>query len=333
MADELPPDLEEEEVPGGKAVTGHKSLRDKYVFGRKFEPKKNFSQRLQENREKLGAGVKEEAKDQAKKAVSKVVKEAAIQAARAVYAWIATAIGPYVGIVIVIVVIIIAVIIAITAAYGITANNGIYGKKATQAANKYDPSVIGDIRVILGDQIMVSNNPQDNYFSQGDPSFNTQALSGSWPSGKNKLAEAGCGITSCTMMMRYYGVTNITPVDFANRMAKENGGSLNLVTSTMLEYINPVLKSQGKAEKSLAQIAPNAQAIAKYIQNGDPVLAHGNPICGSSGQHYVLIVGISKDYKNFVISDPAASKPRQSAARYCSNSELLGGILDLTVLQ
>lgn len=317
MADELPPNLEEEEIPGGPAVMP--SPKSKNPFAKKTG-------------EALNKG-KEVAKDQAKKAISKVIREATVQAARAVYAWIATAIGPYVGIIIAVAIIIIVITIAITAAYGFKANKGAHGLSATQAAEKYDPSVIGDIRVILGDQIMVSNNPEQNYFSQGDPAFNKESLKGSWPSGKNKLAEAGCGITACTMMMRYYGVQNISPVDFGNQIAKENGGSLNLVPETMLEYVNPLMKSQGQKEKSLAQIAPNAQTIAKYIQNGDPVLAHGNPICGSSGQHYVLIVGISKDYKNFVISDPAASKPRQSAARYCSSSNLLGNILDLTVLQ
>lgn len=336
MADELPPNLEPEEVPGGPAINDPERS-DSYGIRKKLEPKKNFSQRFRENREKLADKGKDAAKDQAKKAVSKVIRQAIIQAVRAaaVWAWgaITAILGPYAIPIVIVVLAIILIVVSITVSYGNRANKGLHGLSQTQAADKYNPSVIGDIRVVLGDQYMVSNNPEQNYFSQGDPAFNKESLQGSWPSGANKLAQAGCGITACAMMMRYYGVTDITPVDFANQIAKEHGGSLNLVRTTMLEYVNPIMKSQGKPTKAITGVAHNAQAIAKYIQAGDPVLAHGDPICESAGEHYVLIVGISKDFQNFVISDPAAGKPRQSAARYCTSDNLLSHIIDLSVLR
>lgn len=220
-------------------------------------------------------------------------------------------------------------IVAITIV--IRAYKGFWGRAQVQAASIYDSSVMGDVRVALGDVIMVSNTPQNNYFSQGDANFNKEPLNGHWEKSAPYLKNAGCAITSCAMMIRYYGVTNVSPVQFANEMA--NGGSLNLRPDWMLHYVNPVLKSQGKKERTIARINPDMATIAKYIKNGDPVLAHGWPICNSEGQHYVLIVGVSKDMSNFVISDPAAGKPRQSAARYCSKSDLLGNIKDLTVLQ
>lgn len=326
MADELPPNLDPKEVPGGEAINKSQGL-DSYGIRKKLEPKKNFGQRLQEGKGKLGDKGKQEVADQAKKAVTKVIRQATTQAIRTAIAWVAAALGPYTVPVVIVVIAIVIIVVAITAAYGNRANKGLHGLSQAQAANKYDSSVIGDIRVVLGDQIMVTNDPQANYFSQGDPAFNTEPLKGSWirlGPGK-KLKDAGCGLTACTMMMRYYGVTDITPVDFANRMV-EKTGHLDLDTSVMLSYVKG---------KKLVQVNHNASAVASYIQNGDPVLAHGNPICGSSGQHYVLIIGISKDLQNFVISDPAAddSKDRQSAARYCSNDKLLGGIIDLIAFQ
>lgn len=226
-------------------------------------------------------------------------------------------------------IVIIISVVAITII--IRAYRGFWGRGQVQASSIYDSSVMGDIRVVLGEQIMVSNTPQNNYFSQGDPAFNQQPLNGHWENNEPYLKNAGCGITSCAMMMRYYGVTNVSPVQFANEMA--NGGSLALRPNFMLNYVNPVLKNQGKKERTITEITANVQTIAKYIQNGDPVLAHGNPICDSKGEHYVLIVGISKDFSKFVISDPAAGKPRQSAARFCSQSDLLGHIKQLIVLQ
>lgn len=203
------------------------------------------------------------------------------------------------------------------------ATRGLMGRSRIQAASIYDSSVMGSIDVILGDQIMVSNTPQLNYFSQGDPNFNKQPLNGHWTNNEPYLKNAGCGITSCAMMIRYYGVTNVDPVKFANDMA--NGGSLALIPEHMSTYL---------PNKKVIKISPRTiETVSKFIQNGDPVLAHGDPICGSSGEHYVLIVGISKDMQNFVISDPAASKPRQSAARSCSKNSLLGNIKELIVLQ
>ncbi len=207
---------------------------------------------------------------------------------------------------------------------------------ASAAASTADSKItINELKNLYNQQSVVSESPEDFYLSQADDRFNKAELQGT---GFNKceykgvmgtwLKCAGCALTSMTMALRYYGVDNVTPDVFANKWAEINGGDLKLNYSDKLSQIaNYFLSQKGLPEKKAYRVqrAPTVEEIKKYIANGMPMVTQGQPMCGSSSYHFVLIIGITSDGKSLIISDPAgkewltkAGVQRGSPARYCN---------------
>jgi len=196
-------------------------------------------------------------------------------------------------------------------------------------------SDISSIKELLGESNMIPGDPTSWYFSQADPKFNKKKLNGTWPSGRSMLRQAGCAITSATMMIRIYGVKDVTPVDYANRNAKTMGGSLKLNKGLIATYINEHYEKTGNSRRvKVIRVPTNLNTIKKYIANGDPILTQGEVAFGgagkpnSGGQHWVVIIGVSKDNKWLVISDPASmtsSGKRGSPARFADAKQLKNG--------
>jgi len=180
---------------------------------------------------------------------------------------------------------------------------------------------MNDLNMLFGQKYIISDNPKNFYFSQADPKFNKEKLKGRWNKCGPELKCAGCALTTMTMALRYFGVNNVTPVDFANYWAEQHGGNLNIAGS-MEGPINHFLKINGLPNKNAKRIygVPSVSTIKGYIERGIPIVTQGNRICGSSGQHWVLIIGISKDERSVIISDPAGGW-RSSPARYCNMSD------------
>lgn len=203
------------------------------------------------------------------------------------------------------------------------------GNFASAASSTVESQLaIREMRELFGQGLIVSENPEQFYFSQADKRFNTNVLNGGgWGcKGGNYLKCAGCALTSVTMALRYYGVNNITPDVFANKWSEMNGKSL-LISGDMGGIFNYYLKQNGLPEKKATRVdeKPSMEQIKQYISNGMPMVTKGEKICGSDAQHWVLIIGVSADGKSVVISDPAGKNwideetgvGRGSPARYC----------------
>jgi len=199
-----------------------------------------------------------------------------------------------------------------------------------------DATYVAGISELVGKSYMIPGDPRSWYFSQADPKFNTAPLNGHWGKCRPYLECAGCTITSSTMMARYYGVTNITPVDYANRMA--NGGSLDINRDMLATYVNEHYKKIGdprRKKQQMTLVAKSVESVKKAISQGDPILTKGVKAFGfppkikdSSSQHWVVIIGISMDSKYLIISDPAGLNyggGRGSAARPVSIEQLSNG--------
>lgn len=271
-----------------------------------------------------------EAKDQAKQFIKDKVKQAALQAikaaASAAWSWLVATVGPYAAVIIVVILLILLVAVP---AFGLwsKARKGAFGNSvgsllsASASSSSADSKIaMSELRELMGQKLVISDNPSSFYFCQADPQFNQEPLNGKWPSGRNRLKQAGCAITSLTMIMRYYGITDITPVDVGNKIAEKNGGSLNLDVSVFNDY----LRTKNLPVKNATRVGSGyftLDNVKKSIMQGKPILAGGNKVCGSGGEHWVVIIGVSKDGKSIIISDPAGGW-RSSPARYCNSNQL-----------
>ncbi len=191
------------------------------------------------------------------------------------------------------------------------------GTYASAAASSGEVKIaMEELRELYNQKLIISDHPESFYWSQGDPAFQ-ETLNGHWDTCRPQLACAGCALTSISMIFRYFGATGFSsPVDVANYNASINGGDLNIVIDPLVSHYLP--------DKNVVYHKPGNLTFAtikEQIAKGMPILAGGNKVCGSDGQHWVVIIGLSADENNVIISDPAHDE-RSSPARYCSKNNM-----------
>ena len=348
------PEEDQNQIPGGPAITPEKTekgdINSDVVSPQNQPPIESTpetpsgpQEESSENplAEQTKEYVKDKAKEQVEKRVVQIAKEWAKKQLAAAAAWIVSALGGWEVAVIILAILLLIGIVGIAIAGVSKAYSGAYGRSTfdgigVSATSTEAPSYLDayELRELLGMRLIIDNDPKRFYFSQADPAFNKEPLQGKWPSGNNMLKKAGCALTSLTMIMRYYGANNITPVDVANYWASQNGGDLSL-SGNMGGTLNHFMQINSLPTRQAKRVEgyPSVDTIKQYIANGIPILTQGDTMCGSSGQHWVVIIGISSDNKSIVISDPAGAnwKGRGSPARFCSFSN--AHILSYTVYE
>ncbi|MFA7244274.1 MAG: C39 family peptidase [Patescibacteria group bacterium] len=201
-------------------------------------------------------------------------------------------------------------------------NRGMDGKSQPIDASVYSEADAADIKQVLGNSITVPGDPTKWYFNQGDPRWGDKpGQAAGWSSKRNSYAGAACAITSSAMIANYYGVSGITPYILGQYLADTNH-SMALDKATWVSYIN----SKG-LNKELAQVPRNLDSVKKEIAAGNPILAQGITAFRATGQHWVVIIGVSKDDKFLVLNDPSAEASRGRPARYSPASELNSGLI------
>lgn len=253
-----------------------------------------------------GIDAAKEARQKAQKAVQDWVKKLASKAFWA-------ALSPYiVPILITIGVIIVVVlgIVIISRAY-----KGGFGKSSGIYVSASDSSDMASIQEVLGNSLTLPM-PTTWYFSQGDPRWGDhKGQAPGWNTDNYK--STGCAITSASMIAKYYGASDITPLDLGQYMADKNHNmALNLGT-----WIAFIKDKTGKSKKMIS-VTKTPEAIRAEIAAGNPILAQGFGAFRAGGQHWVVIIGTSKDNLNLVLNDPSADPSRGRAARYSPMIEL-----------
>jgi hypothetical protein len=226
-------------------------------------------------------------------------------------------IGPYATIIIIIVILLFVIAGPAFARIG-KARRGADGKSAGDYSSVTDRGDIEDIAKVLGMSNVIPGDPKSYYFSQGDPRWASEKrhIPVLW-SDEQTYASAGCGLTVAAMMIRYYGAQDVDPLKYGKYNASR-AGTMGVSYETIATY----LKEKGGPDKKIVQVPNDLESIKKVIAAGNPILVYGDEIFGSQRNHYVLIIGVSKDDKSLVVNDPAADSPRGRPAKMGSISNI-----------
>ncbi|OQB05634.1 MAG: hypothetical protein BWY19_00903 [bacterium ADurb.Bin212] len=229
---------------------------------------------------------------------------------------------PIVGLNAIVMLLIIGSLIGIVGA----ALKGGLGRGAGVAASAFNSEDVNNANIILGSQQSLINY-KSFYLNQGHKDWgNIKAhVSSGWKPGRT-YASAGCAITSCTMIARYYGMSNATPPMLGQLIAQKTS-SMALNKEVWVQW----MRDNG-VNKKLVTVPQNVDAIRKEIQAGNPILAKGVTAFGASSQHWVVIVGVSDDGRYLILNDPSASR-RGKAGRPSPASELGNKIKGLWALR
>lgn len=227
-------------------------------------------------------------------------------------------IGPYATVIIIVIILLFVIAGPAFARIG-KARRGADGNEAPTPASVYSGTDMADIAKVLGNSNIVPGDPTSWYFNQGDEKWGTKA--GQAPGWSvNEYRSRGCAITSAAMMVKYHGGADVDPYIFGGYVADRTGSIALSDTALMTSY----LKKYG-IEKKVVPVAKDLETVKKYIAAGHPILAQGHAAFRASQQHWVVIIGISKDDKNLVLNDPSADPSRGRPARYSPAYELTNG--------
>jgi hypothetical protein len=243
-------------------------------------------------------------------ASEKLAKEAIKKWAYGLAAGVWGTIGPYATVIIIVMILLFVIAGPAFARIG-KARRGADGNKVPSYSDVTDRGDIEDIAKVLGMSNVVSGDPKSYYFSQGDERWagEKRHISVLW-SDDQTYASAGCGLTVAAMMIRYYGIQDVDPLKYGKYNASK-AGTMGVDYDTIAAY----LKEKGGPDKKIVEVPKDLESIKKVITAGNPILVYGDEIFGSESNHYVLIIGVSKDDKSLVVNDPAADSPRGRPAK------------------
>lgn len=200
---------------------------------------------------------------------------------------------------------------------------GGYGNSQPEYIDPSSSQDMQSIAQVLENSTVLPGDPKNYYFNQGDERWGAkEGQAGGWS--VNNYRSRACAITSASMAAKYFGVSRADPYDFGGYNAT-NTGSMLLSLPTLINY----MKANSNGSYGYSGINKDIDSILTQIQKGNPVIASGNRAFGASGQHWVLIIGVSNDRKSLVINDPSAVHGRGRVARYTPASELNSSITKL----
>lgn len=115
------------------------------------------------------------------------------------------------------------------------------------------------------------------------------------------IAEGGCGITSCAMIISALTQKQVEPPE----LAAKYGSKYAVVGGSTYELFPAVAKDYGL---KLEQIpATSMDKVIEHLKSGGLVVANMGPGHFTSGGHYIVLKGVSPDGKIYV-NDPASKK-------------------------
>ncbi len=325
-------DLEKDpnNIPGGPAIKPRASVDSVGPDIVEPSPPENIPEEAPEEENSLAGTAKEAVKEKAKEEVEKRVLQVARKWAKkqlaAVASWVVGLFGGW-EIAAIVIAIIIALVIIILAIVGWSkASGGSYGRTQAQGISVYSSTDMHDITEVLAHSNVVSGDPRLFYFNQGDPNWGGKP---GQATGWSKIQEGtvvakyrnkACALTSAAMISKYYGVREISPYTLGGYMAEQTG-NMALNQSIWLTYTNKYLPYP----KKIVSVPKNIESVKKEIAAGNPILAKGVAAFRAKEQHWVVIVGVSKDDGFLVLNDPSAEKSRGMSTRYSPAEELTNG--------
>lgn len=115
------------------------------------------------------------------------------------------------------------------------------------------------------------------------------------------IAEGGCGITSCAMIVSALTQKQVEPPE----LAAKYGSKYAVVGGSTYELFPAVAKDYGL---KLEQIpATSMDKVIEHLKSGGLVVANMGPGHFTTGGHYIVLKGVSPDGKIYV-NDPASKE-------------------------
>lgn len=133
-------------------------------------------------------------------------------------------------------------------------------------------------------------------FQQWDPKW------GNMPYGPHySIAEGGCGITSCAMIISGLTQKQVEPPE----LAQKYGSKYAVVGGSTYDLFPAVAQDYGLKLKRVK--ATSMDPVIKHLKSGGLVVANMGPGHFTSGGHYIVLKGVSPDGKIYV-NDPASKE-------------------------
>ena len=120
-------------------------------------------------------------------------------------------------------------------------------------------------------------------------------------SDNHTYGQHGCGMTSCAMIVRFYGYSTATPVTVTNRYGSN---CCNFVYSTLFNSYG--LSSSSTQYISISTLTNSKNAIVGAIGTGKPVIMRLNNASDTAQNHFVVAYGFtsSGSSSTIYIRDP-----------------------------
>lgn len=170
---------------------------------------------------------------------------------------------------------------------------------------------------LLDETIKEWNSPKDfQIFAQNDDRWSSQQLG----KGSRTIGGAGCLLTCLTMIARSNTDQKELTPDQANSKirAQKNGftgSGLNVLTAASILGIDKAF------EREVCDDNEDMLRIKAMVRQDRPVVIgidykEGQSSAIAATDHFVVILGMSKDARHFLIADPAGGKLRVIPAKH-----------------